>query len=77
MGHPLGCSGNRLVVTLCHYLKTSGKRYGVVSLCIGTGMGAAAVFENLDAIDATNETKQNNDIIVRNTVNSISCKSKL
>jgi hypothetical protein len=34
------------VVTLLHYLKRTGKRYGVVSLCIGTGMGAAAVYEN-------------------------------
>jgi hypothetical protein len=40
------CTGTRLVVTLLHYLKRTGKRYGVVSLCIGTGMGAAAVFEN-------------------------------
>jgi Thiolase, C-terminal domain len=46
LGHPLGCSGARLAVTLCHHLRRTGKRYGVVSLCIGTGMGAAAVFEN-------------------------------
>jgi Thiolase, C-terminal domain len=39
-------TGTRLVVTLLHYLKRTGKRYGVVSLCIGTGMGAAAVYEN-------------------------------
>ena len=39
-------TGTRLVVTLLHYMKRTNKRYGVVSLCIGTGMGAAAVFEN-------------------------------
>ena len=33
-------------MTLLHYLKRTGKRYGVVSLCMGTGMGAAAVYEN-------------------------------
>jgi Thiolase, C-terminal domain len=42
----LSNTGTRLVVTLLHYLKRTGKRYGVVSLCIGTGMGAAAVYEN-------------------------------
>ena len=40
--------GTRLVVTLLHGMKRTGKRYGVVSLCIGTGMGAAAVYENPD-----------------------------
>ncbi|XP_015263816.1 PREDICTED: 3-ketoacyl-CoA thiolase, peroxisomal, partial [Gekko japonicus] len=46
LGHPLGCTGARQVVTLLNELKRRGKRgYGVVSMCIGTGMGAAAVFE--------------------------------
>ncbi|XP_070622986.1 3-ketoacyl-CoA thiolase, peroxisomal [Erythrolamprus reginae] len=46
LGHPLGCTGARQVVTLLNELKRKGKRgYGVVSMCIGTGMGAAAVFE--------------------------------
>ncbi|KAA0157152.1 hypothetical protein FNF29_00504 [Cafeteria roenbergensis] len=45
LGHPLGCTGARQVATLLHQLKRTGGRYGVVSMCIGTGMGAAAVFE--------------------------------
>ena len=46
LGHPLGCTGARMVATLLHQLKRNGQRYGVVSMCIGTGMGAAAVFEH-------------------------------
>ncbi|XP_035515578.1 3-ketoacyl-CoA thiolase, peroxisomal isoform X2 [Morone saxatilis] len=46
LGHPLGCTGARQVVTLLNELRRRGRRaYGVVSMCIGTGMGAAAVFE--------------------------------
>lgn len=45
LGHPLGCTGNRQVATLLHQLRRTGGQYGVVSMCIGTGMGAAAVFE--------------------------------
>jgi acetyl-CoA acyltransferase 1 len=45
LGHPLGCTGARQTATLLHYLRRHGKRYGVVSMCIGTGMGAAAVYE--------------------------------
>jgi acetyl-CoA acyltransferase 1 len=48
IGHPLGCSGNRLVLKCANYLKSNGYRYGVVSLCVGTGMGAAALIENPD-----------------------------
>jgi acetyl-CoA acyltransferase 1 len=44
-GHPLGATGARQTATLLHYLRRHKKRYGVVSMCIGTGMGAAAVFE--------------------------------
>ena len=40
--------GTRLVVTILHGMKRTGKRYGVVSLCMGTGMGSAAVYENPD-----------------------------
>ena len=47
-GHPLGCTGARLVVTLLHELRRENKRRGVVSMCIGTGMGAAAVIERED-----------------------------
>jgi len=45
LGHPLGCTGARQVATLLHELQRSKGKYGVVSMCIGTGMGAAAVFE--------------------------------
>ncbi|KAI9302519.1 Thiolase, N-terminal domain-containing protein [Cunninghamella echinulata] len=45
-GHPLGCTGARQVATLFPILKRTGKKIGVTSMCIGTGMGMAAVFEN-------------------------------
>ena len=45
LGHPLGCTGVRMVATLLHNMARTGARYGIVSMCIGTGMGAAAVFE--------------------------------
>ena len=45
LGHPLGSTGARQVTTLLHELHRSGKKTGVVSMCIGTGMGAAAVIE--------------------------------
>lgn len=43
LGHPLGCTGARQVATLMAELKRSGGKQGVISMCIGTGMGAAAV----------------------------------
>jgi len=46
LGHPLGCTGARLTTTLLHEMRRCNVRYGVVSMCVGTGMGAAAVFEN-------------------------------
>ena len=46
LGHPLGCTGARQVSTLLYNLQRRKERYGVISMCIGTGMGAAAVFEN-------------------------------
>jgi acetyl-CoA acyltransferase len=45
LGHPLGCTGAKLTATLLHEMKRRGSRYGVVSMCIGGGTGAAAVFE--------------------------------
>lgn len=46
IGHPLGATGARQVSTLVHHLKRTGKKLGVISMCIGTGMGAAAIFSN-------------------------------
>ena len=46
IGHPLGCSGARLVGTLAHELRRRGARYGVATMCIGVGQGLAAVIEN-------------------------------
>ena len=45
IGHPLACTGNRQVATLLAQLERDHKRIGVISMCIGTGMGAAALFE--------------------------------
>jgi acetyl-CoA acyltransferase 1 len=45
LGHPLGCTGARMVSTLLNELKRQKKRYGVISMCVGSGMGAAAVLE--------------------------------
>lgn len=45
LGHPLGCTGTKLSATLIHELRRRGGGYGVVSMCIGGGMGAAGVFE--------------------------------
>ena len=45
LGHPLGCTGAKLTATLLHELKRRGGRYGIVTMCIGGGMGAAGLFE--------------------------------
>ncbi len=45
LGHPLGCTGAKLTATLLHEMKRRGARLGVVSMCIGGGMGAAGLFE--------------------------------
>ncbi|MGZ4038572.1 MAG: thiolase family protein, partial [Bacteroidia bacterium] len=47
LGHPLGCSGAKLSVQLFNELRRQNKKYGVVTMCIGTGHGAAGVFELL------------------------------
>jgi acetyl-CoA acyltransferase len=47
LGHPLGCTGAKLTATLLHELRRTGERYGIVSMCVGGGMGAAAVFESM------------------------------
>jgi acetyl-CoA C-acetyltransferase len=46
IGHPLGCSGARLIGALAHELRRRGGRYGVATMCIGVGQGLAAVIEN-------------------------------
>lgn len=45
LGHPLGCSGARISTTLLHELKRSGGKYGLATMCIGVGQGAAIVYE--------------------------------
>jgi len=47
LGHPLGATGAIRTATLVHVMKRTGKRYGMVTMCIGTGMGAAGLFEAL------------------------------
>ena len=48
MGHPLGCTGAKLTTTLLYEMKRRKVRYGLVTMCIGGGMGAAGVFESVD-----------------------------
>lgn len=48
LGHPIGASGNRILVTLLYTMKRKGLKYGVASLCIGGGMGAAVILRNTD-----------------------------
>ena len=48
LGHPLGCTGAKLVATIIRELKRRKGRYGVVTMCIGGGMGAAGIIENLN-----------------------------
>lgn len=47
LGHPLGCTGAKLTATLLHEMKRRKSKYGMVTMCIGGGMGAAGIFENL------------------------------
>jgi len=47
LGHPLGCTGGKLTVQLIYEMKRRASKYGIVSMCIGGGMGAAGIFENL------------------------------
>ncbi|MDO6658160.1 acetyl-CoA C-acetyltransferase [Anaerobacillus sp. 1_MG-2023] len=47
LGHPLGCTGTKLTLSLIHEMKRRGEQFGVVTMCIGGGMGAAGVFEIL------------------------------
>ena len=47
LGHPLGCTGAKLTASLIRELKRRKGRYGMVTMCVGGGMGAAGIFENL------------------------------
>jgi acetyl-CoA acyltransferase len=48
LGHPLGCTGAKLTATLLWELRRRGARYGLVTMCVGGGMGAAGIFESLN-----------------------------
>jgi len=45
LGHPLGCTGAKLTATILREMERRGSRYGMVTMCIGGGMGAAGIFE--------------------------------
>ncbi len=47
LGHPLGCTGTKLLASLVPELKRRGARYGMITMCVGGGQGAAGIFENL------------------------------
>ena len=47
LGHPLGCTGAKLTATLVHEMQRRHSKYGIVTMCVGGGMGAAGVFERL------------------------------
>ena len=48
LGHPLGCTGAKLTATILQEMKRRNSRYGMVTMCVGGGMGAAGIFERLD-----------------------------
>ena len=48
LGHPLGCTGAKLTATLLQEMKRRNAKYGMVTMCVGGGMGAAGIFENLN-----------------------------
>ena len=47
LGHPLGCSGVRIATTLLHEMKRRNSKYGLATMCVGVGQGAAIIFENI------------------------------
>jgi acetyl-CoA acyltransferase len=47
LGHPLGATGAKLTIQLLHEMKRRRARYGMVTMCVGGGMGASGIFENL------------------------------
>jgi len=48
LGHPIGCSGARILVTLIHEMRKRNVRYGLATLCVAGGMGMATIVENID-----------------------------
>lgn len=48
LGHPLGCTGAKLTATLLYEMRRRGEKYGIVTMCVGGGMGAAGLFELVD-----------------------------
>jgi len=48
LGHPLGCTGAKLTASIIQELKRRNAHYGMVTMCVGGGMGAAGIFENLN-----------------------------
>jgi acetyl-CoA acyltransferase len=48
LGHPLGCTGAKLTASIIRELKRRNGKYGIVTMCVGGGMGAAGIFENLN-----------------------------
>ncbi len=47
LGHPLGCTGAKLTTTLLYEMQRRSARYGMVTMCVGGGMGAAGIFERM------------------------------
>ena len=47
LGHPLGCSGSRIIVTLMNVMKQQDAQYGLATMCIGTGQGIATIIERI------------------------------
>ena len=50
LGHPVGASGSRLILHLCHILKRQKAHYGIATLCIGGGQGGAMLIENISEV---------------------------
>jgi acetyl-CoA acyltransferase len=47
LGHPLGCTGAKLTATLLYAMRSRKLKYGLVTMCVGGGMGAAGIFESI------------------------------
>jgi acetyl-CoA acyltransferase len=47
LGHPLGCTGAKLSVSILHEMKRRQEKYGMVTMCVGGGMGAAGIYERI------------------------------